>query len=172
MAIGSESTQRTREMELARHSNWSFTGRLAVSQGRNGGNANVMWRQSGPDFEIQLSAPITRQSWRLKQTGGIVSLQGLEGGSREGNDAEAMLLEATGWRVPLKSMAAWVRGARAAGPAALSFDQHGLPATVSQGGWAVEYRGWVAGDPALPAKVFARQGAASVRLVIEKWDQR
>ena len=39
-----------------------------------------------------------------------------------------------------------------------------------QDGWTIEYRGWFAGDPPLPQKVFARQGEAGVRLVVEEWD--
>jgi len=172
LLVGDEAVQGAREVELARHPSWSFTGRLAVSQGNNGGNARIEWRQNGPDFDIQLSAPITRQSWRLRQAAGKVSLEGLDGGLREGADAEAMLQEATGWRIPLAAMAAWIRGARAPGASDLSFDQHGLPATIRQDGWAVEYRGWFAATPALPEKVFARQGTASVRVVVESWDTR
>lgn len=171
LVVGDEATQGARELELARHSSWSFTGRLAVSQGSNGGNARIEWRQNGPDFDIQLSAPITRQSWRLRQAAGKVSLEGLDGGRREGADAEALLQEATGWRIPLAAMSAWVRGVRAPGASDLSFDAHGLPATIRQHGWAVEYRGWFARTPALPEKVFARQGEASVRLVVEAWDK-
>jgi len=171
-SLADEATQRAREMELAGHPNWAFSGRLAVSQGKNGGTANITWRQTGPDFEIQLSAPITRQSWRLQQAAGKVRLEGLEGGIREGDDAEAMLLEATGWRVPLSSMTSWIRGARAPGAADLSLDERNLPASIRQDGWTVEYRGWVAGTPALPAKLFARQDDASVRLAIENWDRR
>ena len=169
--VGNEATQAAREAELARLSNWSFSGRLAVSQGGDGGNARVEWRQDGADFDIQLSAPVTRQSWRLRQTAGQVRLDGLQGGSREGTNAEAMLQEATGWRVPLIAMAAWIRGVRAPGPSDMSFDAYGLPATIRQQGWSVEYRGWQADAPALPQKVFARQGEATVRLVVERWHQ-
>lgn len=169
--VGNEATQAAREAELASQPNWSFSGRLAVSQGGDGGNARVEWRQYGPDFDIQLSAPVTRQSWRLRQTAGRVRLDGLQGGTREGSNAEAMLQEATGWRIPLTAMAAWVRGVRAAGPSDMSFDSYGLPATIRQQGWSVEYRGWQADVPALPQKVFARQGGATVRLVVERWHQ-
>lgn len=170
-ALRGEARQAEREAELAMHSNWSFSGRLAVSQGGDGGNARVEWRQDGADFDIRLSAPVTRQSWRLRRTAGKVRLDGLQGGSREGTNAEAMLQEATGWRVPLTAMAAWVRGVRASGPSDMSFDAQGLPATIRQQGWSVEYRGWLAAMPALPQKVFARQGEATVRLVVERWHQ-
>lgn len=170
--VGDETVQDLREVELATVPRWAFTGRLAIDQGGEGGNARVEWRQDGKDFEIRLSAPITRQSWRLKQVGDRITLEGLDGGIREGGDAEALLMQATGWRIPLAAMAAWVRGVRAAGPADLSFDGFGLPATIRQDGWAVEYRGWSTGEPALPTKVFARQGNASVKLVVEKWESQ
>lgn len=170
VVVGDETVQALREVELARYSTWAFTGRLAIDQGGEGGNARVEWRQDGKDFDIRLSAPITRQSWRLRQVGDRITLEGLDGGIREGADPESLLMEATGWRIPLAAMAAWVRGVRAPGPADLSFDDFGLPATIRQEGWAVEYRGWSVLDPALPTKVFARRGSASVRLVIEKWE--
>lgn len=169
MTTGIETVQSAREAELAGHPDWSFTGRLAVSQGSNGGSARIQWQQNGADFDIRLSAPITGQSWRLRRTAGTATLDGMAGGSHRGNDAEALLFDATGWRIPLAAMTAWIRGARAAGPADLSFDAQGLPAALTQDGWAVEYRGWFAQSPALPAKVFARKADASVRLVVETW---
>jgi len=167
--VGDEGVQALREAELARLPVWTFTGRLAINQGSEGGNARIEWRQDGGDFDIRLSAPITRQSWRLRQVGGKITLEGLSGGIREGADAEAMLMEATGWRIPLAAMAAWVRGVRASGPADLGFDGFGLPSTIKQDGWAVEYRGWSRQQPPLPTKVFARQGDASVKLVVDHW---
>jgi outer membrane lipoprotein LolB len=97
-------------------------------------------------------------------------LEGLEGGTRDGSDADALLLEATGWRIPVTAMWAWARGARAPGAAVLGSVAQARPATLLQQGWAIEYRGLFPGEPPLPQKVFARQGTASVRLVVEAWD--
>src|SRR5688572_22591141 len=81
--VGDESLQAAREAELARTPDWSFSGRLAVSSQGNAGNARIDWTQRGTDYDIRLSAPITRQSWRLRKEGERVSLEGLEGGTRE-----------------------------------------------------------------------------------------
>lgn len=169
-AVGDEAVQSRREAELARQPAWAFTGRLAVNQGNSGGNARIEWRQDGRDFDIQLSAPITKQSWRLRRVGDRITLEGLDGGLREGVDAEALLLDATGWRIPVSAMAAWVRGSRAPGPSDLSFDAFGLPSTIRQEGWAVDYRAWSDRTPALPMKVFVRKADASVKLVVEHWE--
>ena len=169
-AVADPAAQQAREAALAARPDWGFRGRVAISQGENGGNAGIRWRQRGADFDIELNAPITRQSWRLASRAGRVTLAGLEGGERSGSDAEALLLEATGWRIPVAAMASWARGARGQGSAEFSSDPAGRPATLLQDGWAIEYRGWFAGEPALPQRVFARQGEASVRLVVEAWD--
>jgi outer membrane lipoprotein LolB len=169
--VADEGTQQAREALLARQPDWGFRGRVAISQGQNGGNAGIHWRQQGADFDIELAAPITAQRWRLHSRAGHVSLEGLEGGVRQGDDAEALLLEATGWRIPVAALAAWARGARAPGGAAqLEVDALARPARLQQAGWTIDYRAWFEGTPPLPQKVFAKQGEASVRLVVDAWE--
>jgi outer membrane lipoprotein LolB len=160
---------------------WAFTGRAAIESGGRGGNGRIEWQQhDARRYEIALSAPITRQSWRL--SGDLHSesgrIDGLEGGPRQGDDAEALLLETTGWQVPLQQIGDWVRG-MPADPyplAAIEYDTQGRPSKFEQAGWTVRYTAWrpgAAGGPDLPAKVEAerRDGGtvARVRLVIEDW---
>lgn len=169
-AVGANSdAQAARELALAAVTRWSFSGKVAVSQAGKGGSARIDWAQAGPDFDIRLAAPVTRQGWRLSRHGELARLEGLDGGPREGPDAEALLLQATGWQLPVDTLAAWVRGARAEAGATLESDPQGRPALIREQGWTVEYRAWGAGSPALPLRVFARKDAASVRLVIERW---
>jgi outer membrane lipoprotein LolB len=169
-AARSEAAQAAREAALAPLRAWQFTGRIAVSTDGRGGSGRIEWVQDGDDFDVRLSAPVTRQSWRLHQAQGRVRLEGLEGGVREGADAEALLLEATGWRLPVADMAAWVRGVRGTGsPATVESDTLGRPLRIAQTGWQVEYPAWDAATPPLPTRVHATQGAAKVRLAIETW---
>jgi outer membrane lipoprotein LolB len=164
------SVQAAREQALAAQPDWQFAGRLGVSNGRTGGSGRIEWSQLGADADVRLSAPVTRQSWRVVRSGGVVRLEGLEGGTREGTDAEALLLEATGWRLPVEAMTAWVRGARDAGaPATVTFGDGDLPAVIEQHGWRVEYREWSEGPLPLPTKIHASRGDARVRLAIESW---
>jgi len=162
--------QAAREALLAAAPDWSLSGRIAVSDGHDGGSGRIEWSQHGHDFDIRLSAPITRQSWRLVRSGSQVRLEGLDGGTREGDDAQALLQQAVGWVVPVDALAAWARGARAGAGATLEFGADGLPALLGEQGWAVEYRAWTAGTaPALPKKVFAKQGASRVKLQVDHW---
>jgi outer membrane lipoprotein LolB len=168
---------REREAWLSQYAAWSFSGRAAIRKGREGGSGRIEWTQSDERrYSISLSAPVTRQSWRLN--GDLHSeagrLEGLEGGPREGEFAEDLLLKATGWDVPLQQLGRWVRGAPASEYPLdeVRYDAQGRPSQLRQAGWIVRYTAWragPAGQPDLPAQIEAESGDARVRLVIEEW---
>ncbi len=165
--------QIARETALMARPDWTLSGRIAISDGKDGGSGRIDWKQHGADFDIRLSAPVTRQSWRLVREGGRVRLEGLEGGTLQGTDAEALLYQALGWMVPVDALASWARGARASSDAQLEFGADGLPSLLTEDGWSVEYRAWdPVGDPPRPKKVFAAQGESKVRLSVDRWDDQ
>ncbi len=167
-----------REQALRAQSEWGFQGRVAVSKGRNGGSGRIDWRQAADRFQIQLSAPVTRQSWLLSgdARAGEGRLEGVDGGPREGADAQQLLFEATGWDIPVNQLPDWVRGLIAAGAAApgqVLRDAEGRPRRVQQAGWDIQFMDWFAatdGQPALPRRMDAVNGDAKVRLIVDSWD--
>lgn len=167
-----EAAQQARESALRADPSWSLGGRIAVSNGRDGGSGRLEWQQDGARFNVALSAPVTRQSWRLSGDASQARLEGLEGGPRVGPDASGLLRAATGWDIPVVALADWVRGARAdaLGPAAIHYDAAGRPARIEQGGWTIDYT-WPGADaePLRPARIEARRGEARVRLVVDEW---
>ncbi|GHA89514.1 lipoprotein insertase outer membrane protein LolB [Cognatilysobacter bugurensis] len=169
-----EAAQQSREVALREDADWTLTGRIAVSNGRDGGSGRLEWRQAGERFEVGLSAPVTRQGWRLSGDAGQARLEGLDGGPRVGADASDLLRTATGWDIPVVALADWVRGARAGalGPATIHYDATGRPARIEQGGWTIDYR-WpdAASEPLLPSRVDARRGEARVRLLVDSWGE-
>ena len=55
--------------------------------------------------------------------------------------------------------------------AILTFGANGLPATLDQDGWHVDYRGWYAErQPPMPSKVYASRAPYTVRVLIETWN--
>lgn len=166
--------QAAREAALATQPDWSLSGRIAISDGRDGGSGRIDWTQHGHDFDIRLSAPVTRQSWRMVREGDHVRLEGLDGGTREGEDAQALLQQTLGWVVPVDALAAWVRGMRAdPANAQIQFDADGAPALLTEQGWSVDYRAWDRGTTPLPLpqKVFASDGKDRVRLLVDHWNR-
>lgn len=168
-----EARQTERDATLARHPQWSLQGRVAVSAKGHGGSGRIDWQQDGPRYQVALSAPVTRQSWRLSTNDGGATLEGLEGGTRSGPDAASLLRNATGWEIPIDALSAWARGARApTGLAQVDYGADGQLATLRQDGWTLRYADWQPQpglDVVLPHRLEAVRGDARVRLVIDTW---
>ncbi|WP_045764248.1 lipoprotein insertase outer membrane protein LolB [Xanthomonas albilineans] len=176
--MAARQAEKARAQWLQAQPNWSFQGRVAVSNGRNGGSGRIDWAQHGRGYDVQLSAPVTRQSWRLRgdSQSGAGRLDGLEGGARAGEDAQQVLLQATGWEIPVNLLPDWVRGLvarNARAPERLDDDAQGRPHLLRQMGWDIEFQEWyppAAGRPPLPRRIEARSGGAKVRLLVDQWD--
>ena len=169
-------TQEAREAALREVDAWSLEGRVALANDGRGGSGRLDWHQAGTRSTVSLSAPITRQSWRLTAGPGGATLEGMEGGSRQGLDAAGLLLDSTGWQIPIGALPSWLRGARSPtlGAAVLAYGEDGRLARMEQGGWTVTYTRWGlphagGGAVALPHRLEAVRGEARVRLIVDAW---
>jgi outer membrane lipoprotein LolB len=117
---------------------------------------------------------VTRLGWRVSGRDGDVVVVGLDGGPRHGTDPAAVLREATGWEIPVRALASWVRGARAgggSGDAELDFSADGRLVRLRQDGWTLDYADWQPqpGGVDLPMRIAASRDTARVRLVVDAW---
>lgn len=166
-----QAAQATREAWLRGHAAWSFEARVAVSQAGKGGSGRLDWQQQAGRYTAQLSAPVTRQSWRLSADGDGALLEGLAGGPRQGGDADLLLREATGWDIPVQTLSDWARGIASEGRA--EFAANGQLQTLEQAGWHIRYGEWQPGQgdaPAMPRRIEAQRGDSKVRLVVDHWE--
>ena len=171
-----EAAQRERAGLLAAIPAWALQGRVAISNGARGGSGRMEWAQDGRGYAVSLAAPVTRQSWRLEVAAdGYARLEGLEGGDRQGPDADRLLREATGWEIPVDRLGDWVRGLPQAGRDEVSYGEDGRLRRIDADGWTIEYQEWLPpadGFPAMPRRLQAVRGEARVRLVLDGWQGR
>lgn len=163
--------QTAREQALGAQRAWSLDGRFAASDGHRGGSGGIAWQQNGQRYEFTLRAPVTGKTVRLSGGPDGAVLTGAATQPLAGRDAGEVLNAEFGWNVPVADLAWWVRGLRAPGrPGILTFGENGLPATLDQDGWHVDYRDWYAErSPPLPRKVYASREPYTVRVFIEQW---
>lgn len=153
----------------AQAQSWGMGGRAAISHGRQSGSLGVEWEDAGPSgYLVVLTAPITRQGWRLQEHDGRATLEGMAGGPRAGSDGAVLLREATGFEIPVQALRHWMRGwpdpARPVDKAAFAGDRL---ASLEQGGWRIDY---LARDAqGRPSRIDAARGDDRVRLVIDRW---
>jgi outer membrane lipoprotein LolB len=164
--------QAAREHTLGAQRSWNLEGRFAASDGQHGGSGSLSWQQNGQHYEFTLRAPITGKSVQLNGGPDGAVLTGMGKQALAGRSAGDVLNAEFGWDVPVADLAWWVRGLRAPGrPAILTFGADGLPATLDQDGWHVDYRDWYAErNPPLPRKVYASRDPYTVRVMIETWN--
>src|SRR5690606_27315138 len=129
-------------MQAAAHrtalAEWQLLGRNPIAGARLGGSGRSDLTKRGGRYDITLSAPVTRQGWRLSGDTASARLEGIEGGPRESTDVEDLLRIATGWEIPIRALVDWTRGVAAPeagyGPAQVSHDSGELPALIVQAG--------------------------------------
>ena len=155
---------------------WGLSGRVALSNGREGGSGRLLWSQGAGRLHLELSAPVTRQSWVLDVSADGARLQGVGDAPLRGADPAELIRAASGWEVPVRALGCWLRGAAAGeaafGPATIAVDGAGLPRRIEQAGWTVEYSAWTpaANDELpMPTRISATRGVDRVRLVVDRW---
>ena len=155
---------------------WALTGRVALSNGKDGGSGRITWSQAAGEARIELTAPVTRQGWALDVDADGATLQGVPGGPVHGADAAALLRERTGWDIPVAGLGCWVRGAWASeaafGLATVGYGEDGRVQRIEQAGWTIDYADWkpdAASGADLPARITALRNTDRVRLVVDRW---
>jgi outer membrane lipoprotein LolB len=156
----------------ARTEAFRVSGRLAVSNGHDGGSAGFLWIQDGERFEVELRQPVSQRTWRLSGDSRGAVLEGDPAGPRRADSAEQLLAEVLGWNVPVQALTRWVRGLPGDGRASdARRDNDGRLLRLEQDGWQVDYRGWL-DDGSWPTRIQARQPPYSVRLNVQDWAVR
>ena len=151
---------------------WSFEGRIAVRDGKEGGSGRIHWREGGGRYEIALRAPVSAKTWVLSGDSAQSELHGVAPQTLRGLDPAELLARGTGWHLPVAHARSWVRGlALEPGKARLGPLRDGLPHLLEEDGWAVEFREWapaVDGRPPMPKRIIARRAPWEVRLAIAR----
>jgi outer membrane lipoprotein LolB len=150
---------------------WQVTGRIAVSDGRDGGSGRVDWRQDGAAYDITVNAPLAGGSWRLSGDATLAQLDGVGAEPRRDRDAESLLARELGWHLPVARIVAWMRGVPGEpGAARIAAGPDGLPRRLREAGWEVEYKAWAEVEGlALPRRLVARRPPFEVRIAVDRW---
>jgi outer membrane lipoprotein LolB len=161
----------TRQPALAKLTRWRATGRIGVVNDGEGWHASFQWEQQGSDFRIDLVGPLGQGRVVVRGDTENVSVQTQDGQNRGAPDADALLEQSLGVRLPINGLRYWVRGLPEPGSTpTLQTDGQGRLTRLEQNGWIIEYAAYTpAAALELPARIAARRQDLNVKLVIEQW---
>lgn len=160
-----------RESQLFERARFDLAGRIAVSDGRDGGSGRFEWKQRGRSTSLLFFAPVSARNWRLEVQPGQALLIESNGAIRVADSAEALLARELRWQLPADALRYWVLGMRAPGAESEALlGEDGQLALLRQGGWEIRYLDFdEAHAPPLPRKLYARNGPHQVRISVREW---
>jgi len=147
-------------------------GRVALSDGEQGGNGRLTWEQSADRLDVRFSAPLSQRTWRLERDRLGARMIDDQGQVSHAGDLQELLDRAWGIGVPVDALSYWLRGSRQPGSGRVSLDQQARLQQLQQSDWTVDYLRWqeaADGLPTLPTKVYASSGKRWVRVVVQRW---
>lgn len=163
-----------RQRVLAALEVWSATGRIALSSPTEGFSAAMDWRQVRTDYDVELTALLGQRALRVTQQGSKAMLEARGRKGVMGANAEQLLLNELGVRVPLSQMAFWIKGLPGT-QGKPGYDDAGRLqqlAYVDADGtqWVADFKRYTrVDDLELPALIDIKGQDYSIRLLIKNW---
>ncbi len=167
-----------RQQVMTRMQSWTMGGRSALRFKGNAWTFGLTWVQRNKaQFRLQIRNPITGTVVAvLDQNPGKATLTS-RGKVSSGADAERLLQQQMGVKMPVNGMPYWIRGVMApqypVGQVVL--DAKGRPKKIVQAGWVMEYFNYQSlSFDALPRKVniSRKQEQVNVRILAKQWKTR
>ena len=152
-------------------SSWEISGAIAARNQKKSWTASLNWQQQGSNqYQIRLFGPLGGGTVIIEKQGSVITYR--DGPKRiSSTNADKLLLQQTGVRLPVNNLYYWVRGIPA--PGAVGAEQYTnghLLSRLQQNGYTVTYSQYttVSGTQ-LPSKIRLEGPGMLIKMVIKHW---
>lgn len=152
-------------------SSWEISGAMAARSKNKGWSASLNWLQQGlSQYQIRLFGPLGSGTVLINKKGRAITY-------RDGpktvtsSNADELLKQQTGVRLPVNNLYYWVRGIPAPGAIqAEKRDSANHLMVLKQGGYTIEYANYTTvGKVILPTHIKLQGNGVFIKLVIKRW---
>ncbi len=160
-----------REAQTATISSWQITGAMAARNAKKAWTASLNWRQQGINqYQIRLFGPLGGGTVIIERDGGLVSYKDGPKSVTSAN-ADELLQQQTGIRLPVNNLYYWVRGLPAPGGVQEARrDQYNHLISLKQAGYTIDYTSYTSvGNIDLPSKIRLQGNGVAIKLIIKHW---
>lgn len=160
-----------RESALTRLTRWQLNGKIAVQTAQDSGSATIDWTQNQQQFQISLMGPLGSNGLKLSGHPGNVTMQTADGKQISAKNAEQLLAEQWGWRLPVSHLKYWVRGLPVPGiPANSQFDSYHRLSQLTQQGAHIQFLSYTRiGGLELPQRIAISSPTIQAKIVVYEW---
>jgi outer membrane lipoprotein LolB len=158
--------------QLEVQDDWSLSGKLAVSNERDGGSGNLAWRQRADYTRMDFHGAFGRGAWRLEADGNGARLELADGSTYQENTVDELVQQQVGWKIPVENLSWWVRGMAAPGATqGMDFDERGNLVRLDQDGWIIEFGSYrTVAEFEMPVRMTAQKADWKVKLAVRRWE--
>ena len=152
-------------------SSWEIRGAMAAKNKSKGWSATMNWKQSGPSaYQIRLMGPLGGGTVLIDKKGDTVTFQ--DGPKKiTSHNADELLLEQTGIRLPVNNLYYWVRGLPAPGPVQAEHrDDYNHLVELKQNGYTINFTKYTSVKGVdLPSMIRLEGNGVMIKVVIQNW---
>ena len=152
---------------------WQLGGRISVRTEQEGWLASLQWLQAGARFQLSMQGPFGQGIVKVTGDAELVQLQAGDGRIYIDRDAESLIQQVLGIKIPVAGLRYWVHGL--ADPDQLAQSRwypQGVRSELRQAGWIIQYQNYVmVADRELPTKIRMENTGLSIRLQIDDWQK-
>lgn len=150
---------------------WRLAGKLAASDGNDGGSGNFSWEKADTETRMSFRGALGKGAWELQASDDQAVLQFADGRIYYASSIAQLVTAHMSAKVPVDALSWWVLGlARPNNWEVRQLDAEGRITYLRQFGWEVDFSGYrLQQDVWLPGKLVARNQQNSVKLVISNW---
>ena len=144
---------------------------LAVAQQQKF-NTRLEWRQQAERYQITLKDFIGRTLAVIEGAPSVVTVKTARGQRYQGHNAEALINELFGLRLPVGGLRYWLQGLPQPGVELekLVLSEQGLAEEISQLGWRITYPHYRVDDPfSMPGQVLLKFDDVALNVKVSQW---
>ena len=159
------------QAQMEAFTQWRLVGKIGIRTEHESSSAHINWQQQRQQFRINLSGPFGQGAAELSGTFESVLLKIAGQEDLQTTNPEAVLLEQTGWDIPINTLLHWIKGIPSPDQdASFQLDAQGRLSRLTQAQWQLEYPSYRQFESLwLPKKIQLVRGQVKLTLVIKDW---
>lgn len=152
--------------------NFELSGKLALSDGVEGGSGRLIWKQYDNKVHASFKAPLGQGNWTIEEQANNASLVVNSETPYYAQQAETLIEEAVGWSVPWQALKKWLL-AQPVDADQAEIKNTATSKTINEQGWTLVYDRFQSyPQGCLPHRIMASKAPYSIRLVVRDWQWR
>lgn len=162
-----------REQQILAIQQFSLQASVGIKTPEESLSGNLHWQQDNSTYNARLSNFLGISLFELSETeqGSAITVKGE---TYSAVDTSTLLLQLSGWSMPLHDMPLWLRGLPGSKSRDIERDEFGrvtaFNLTDSTGiVWRLEYQGFFPDSLALPKRMLLQSSDSQIKLVIRSW---